>query len=116
MWQESQYLQSSGLDSGIQSGTTTRGPGSISGFGFDPKMEIPVAANTSGDLYDMNRAGYDQGYTQQEVEGKEILYILLIEMSPNMQRKISYTVLYNSKSFKCYIILKLDVVLRVSLF
>ena len=68
-------LQSSGLDSCIHSGTTTSGPGSISGFGFDPKMEIPVAANTSGDLYDINRAGYDQGYTQQEVEGKQILYI-----------------------------------------
>jgi hypothetical protein len=79
MWQESQYLQSSGIDSGIHSGTTTRGPGSVSGssFGFDPKMEIPVAANTSGDLYDMNRAGYDQGYTQQEVEGKQMFTILL---------------------------------------
>ena len=36
-------------------------------------MEMPVSANTSGgDLYDMNRAGYDQGYTQQEVEGEHL--------------------------------------------
>ena len=56
------------------SGATTRGPGSLySGYNnFDSKMEMPVVANTSAnDLYDMNRAGYDQGYTQQEVEGKQ---------------------------------------------
>ena len=55
------------------SGATTRGPGSVSGGGYtnNCKMEMPLSANTSGgDLYDMNRAGYDQGYTQQEVEGK----------------------------------------------
>ena len=73
MWQESQYLPTSGIDSGIHSGATTRGTGSLSGYDFNnpSKMEMPVAANTSGDLYDMNRAGYDQGYTQQEVEGEK---------------------------------------------
>ena len=71
MWQENQYLPSfSGLDSGIHSGATTRAPGSTSGYDYDGKMEIPVSANASGDLYDMSRAGYDQGYTQQEVDGK----------------------------------------------
>jgi hypothetical protein len=72
MWQESQYLPTSGIDSGVHSGATTRGTGSLSGYEFNnpSKMEMPVTANTSGDLYDMNRAGYDQGYTQQEVEGE----------------------------------------------
>jgi len=71
MWQESQYLPTSGIDSGINSGATTRGTGSLSGYDYNnpSKMEMPVTANTSGDLYDLNRAGYDQGYTQQEVEG-----------------------------------------------
>jgi len=41
------------------------------GYDFD-KMEIPVSANPSADLYDMSRAGYDQGYTQQEVDGRSI--------------------------------------------
>jgi hypothetical protein len=71
MWQDSQYSHSSGIDSGIQSGATTRGPASLSGYDYNAKMEIPVSGSAGGDLYDMNRAGYDQGYTQQEVEGKK---------------------------------------------
>ena len=74
MWQESHYLPaSSGLDSGIHSGATSRAPGSTSGYNYDGKMEMPVSANASGDLYDMSRAGYDQGYTQQEVDGNLLL-------------------------------------------
>jgi len=73
MWQDSRYIPSSDIDSGINSGATTRAPGSSSGYEFQGKMEIPVSANTSGDLYDMNRAGYDQGYTQQEVDGNLLL-------------------------------------------
>ena len=72
MWQESQFLPpSSGHDSGVHSGATTRAPGSSSGYDFDgSKMEMPVSANASADLYDMSRAAYDQGYTQQEVDGR----------------------------------------------
>ena len=70
MWEDSRYLPSSEIDSGINSGATTRATGSLSGYELQCKMEMPVSANTSGDLYDMNRAGYDQGYTQQEVDGK----------------------------------------------
>ena len=66
LWQQQGGNPGYGQDSGIQSGANTGGPGSLTGHENDN-----AGIGQDGQvLYDMDQ-GYPQGYTQQEVDGKE---------------------------------------------
>lgn len=63
MWQQNSYLSDSGIQSGIQSGAVTQAP-SLSGK-EDEEME--------GDqlMFDLD-SGFAQGFTQDQVDGKNL--------------------------------------------
>lgn len=79
MWQQGHYL-GGGTDSGIQSGATTQAPGSLTGHEDD--MEAPPPGDHV--LFDMDQ-GYPQGYTQQEVDGKQKGHLVRsVQLSKNL--------------------------------